>query len=202
MSFVRGTVVHIASTASAVSRSVSITCGLLRRSVVPSVVSHPSSKLQPGSNQLQFVRHATKKAASSRTNDYNSKGKRLGLKKAEGSEVKTGQIIFRQRGTKWFPGENANIGRDHTIFAVEPGFVRYYRDPFHPERSLIGVALYPDMRLPTSHWQPRLRRFGRLPISDTVEADKQRTRISRKEYYGWLKKEEHMAERMAGKRKE
>ncbi|KAK9496203.1 ribosomal L27 protein-domain-containing protein [Lipomyces doorenjongii] len=201
MSFVRKLVGRLAfGGASTVSRNVSIIGGTLSHSVSRSVRNHLSLQLQPGS-QLQFVRYATKKAASSRTNDYNSKGKRLGLKKAEGSEVKTGQIIFRQRGTKWFPGENASIGRDHTVFALEPGFVRYYRDPFHPERKLIGVALYPDMRLPTSHWQPRLRRFGRLPISDPVEAEKERTRISRKEYYGWHKKDERMAKRMADRKK-
>ncbi|KAK9241072.1 ribosomal L27 protein-domain-containing protein [Lipomyces kononenkoae] len=198
MSFVRRLVGCLAFRSSTVSRNVSITgtCDSLSKTVG----NRLSAKLQPGL-QLQFVRYATKKAASSRTNDYNSKGKRLGLKKAEGSEVRTGQIIFRQRGTKWYPGENAGIGRDHTIFAREPGFVRYYRDPFHPERRLIGVALFPDMRLPTSHWQPRVRRFGRLPIADPVQAAKEKARISRKEYYGWLKKEELKTQRIAGNEK-
>ncbi|KAK9468514.1 ribosomal L27 protein-domain-containing protein [Lipomyces arxii] len=157
-----------------------------------------SSLLQPG-NQLQFVRYATKKAASSRTNDYNSKGKRLGLKKTEGSEVRTGQIIFRQRGTKWYPGENAGIGRDHTIFAKEPGFVRYYRDPFHPERRLIGISLAEDIRLPTSHWQPRLRRFGRYALSDPAEIETEKNRLSRKEYYGWIKKRQMIADSAAAR---
>ncbi|KAK9451321.1 mitochondrial 54S ribosomal protein bL27m [Limtongia smithiae] len=147
--------------------------------------------------QLQFVRHATKKAASSRTNDYNSVGKRLGLKVAEGAPVRVGEIIFRQRGTKWYPGENADIGKDYTIFAREPGFARYYRDPFHPNRKLIGVALAQDLRLPTPHWQPRRRRLGLVPLTDPAEIEAERTRLSRKEYYGWIKKTELYEERQA-----
>ncbi|KAK7206891.1 ribosomal L27 protein-domain-containing protein [Myxozyma melibiosi] len=147
--------------------------------------------------QLQFVRYATKKAASSRTNDYNSKGKRLGLKAAEGSYVRVGQIIYRQRGTKWFPGENTIIGRDHTIIAKEPGFVRYYRDPFHPSRRFAGVALAPHLMLPSPHWQPRLRRFGRTPITDPELAEHEKQRLSRKEYFGWIEKTKQYEARKA-----
>ena len=43
---------------------------------------------------------------------------------------------MRQRGTKIHPGDNVKIGVDHTIFAVEPGYVRYYFDPFHPLRKI------------------------------------------------------------------
>ncbi|KAK9455525.1 ribosomal L27 protein-domain-containing protein [Dipodascopsis uninucleata] len=143
-------------------------------------------------NQLQFVRYATKKAASTKTNDKNSKGKRLGLKKAEGSAVKVGQIIYRQRGTLLYPGENAGIGRDHTIYAKEPGFVRYYMDPFHPERRFVGVSLYQDLRLPTPHWQPRIRRLGLVPLIDKEAIEKEKSRMSRKEYYGWISKRERI----------
>jgi hypothetical protein len=83
MSFVKELAGRLAFGASTVSRNVSITGGMLRHCVSRSVRNHLSSQLQPGP-QLQFVRYATKKAASSRTNDYNSKGKRLGLKRAEG----------------------------------------------------------------------------------------------------------------------
>ncbi|KAL6722295.1 54S ribosomal protein L2 mitochondrial [Lecanora helva] len=54
-------------------------------------------------------------------------GKRLGLKRPALSLVVPGNIIFRQRGTHWFPGENCGMGRDHTIFARERGYVVFYR---------------------------------------------------------------------------
>ncbi|KAK9476125.1 ribosomal L27 protein-domain-containing protein [Lipomyces japonicus] len=149
--------------------------------------------------QFQFVRYATKKAQSSRTNDSNSKGKRLGLKAAEGSFVKTGEIIFRQRGTQFYPGENAGIGRDHTVFALEPGYVRYYRNPFHPKRKFIGVAIRPGARLPSPHWQPRVRRLGLVPLTDPQEIERERTHVSTREYRGRILKKQRIQQEIADK---
>lgn len=126
---------------------------------------------------LQFkqqVRYAHKKVVSSKTHMQDSPGKRLGPKKYEGQEVKVGQILFRQRGTKWYPGTNVGIGTDHTLFALEPGFVRYYLDPFHPKRKFIGIALKKDDRLPYAHFDPTPRRLGRVVLTDnyaTKEAE-------------------------------
>ena len=76
-----------------------------------------------------------------------------------------GNIIFRQRGTQWFPGENCDMGRDHTIFAKEAGYVRFYRDPQrHPRRRYIGVALERSWKLPTPHNAARRRRLGMLAV--------------------------------------
>ncbi|CAM9018125.1 unnamed protein product [Wickerhamomyces anomalus] len=116
------------------------------------------------------VRTATKRAAGSRTNMKDSAGRRLGSKKGEGEFVRPGQILMRQRGTKFFPGENVGIGKDHTIFALEPGYVRFYLDPFHPRRRFIGIALKKHSRLPTPHFEPRARRFGYVPITDPSKA--------------------------------
>ena len=52
-------------------------------------------------------------------------GKRLGLKKSGGQVVKVGQIILRQRGVKYKPGQGVGLGRDHTIFAMQDGFVKF-----------------------------------------------------------------------------
>lgn len=52
-------------------------------------------------------------------------GKRLGIKKSGGQEVVSGNILVRQRGTKFFPGINASMGRDHTIFATADGVVQF-----------------------------------------------------------------------------
>ncbi|GAV54464.1 hypothetical protein ZYGR_0AL01960 [Zygosaccharomyces rouxii] len=112
-------------------------------------------------NILTQVRNATKRAAGSRTSMKDSAGRRLGPKKYEGQSVKVGEIIMRQRGTKLYPGENTGIGKDHTIFAKEPGVVRYYVDPFHPKRKFVGVSLKRELKLPLPHFAPRVRRFGR-----------------------------------------
>lgn len=72
-----------------------------------------------------------------------------------------GNIIFRQRGTHWFPGLNCAMGRDHTIYATEPGYVKYYKDPLlNPKRQYIGVALKRDQTLPIPRNAPRPRRLG------------------------------------------
>ena len=52
-------------------------------------------------------------------------GKRLGLKKTGGEIVKVGQIIIRQRGVKYKPGKDVGMGRDHTLFAMQDGVVKY-----------------------------------------------------------------------------
>ncbi|CEP61733.1 mitochondrial 54S ribosomal protein bL27m LALA0_S03e09648g [Lachancea lanzarotensis] len=133
-------------------------------------------------NVLQHVRTATKKAAGSRTSMKDSAGRRLGPKKNEGQAVNPGEILMRQRGTKFFPGENVGIGKDHTIFALEPGFVRFYLDPFHPKRKFVGVALKEKSKLPTPHFAPRVRRFGRQLIENPEMAQKESNSLSRKQY--------------------
>lgn len=55
-------------------------------------------------------------------------GKRLGVKKYGGQEVKTGQIIVRQRGANFHAGENTRLGRDFTLYATAPGVIRYLKD--------------------------------------------------------------------------
>jgi len=68
---------------------------------------------------------ATKKAGGSSRNGRDSAGRRLGVKKYGGQEVISGNIIVRQRGTKFHPGSNVGIGKDHTIFAKKDGKVAF-----------------------------------------------------------------------------
>ena len=68
---------------------------------------------------------AHKKAGGSSRNGRDSAGRRLGIKKFGGQTVIPGNIICRQRGTKWHPGENVGIGKDHTIFAKIEGIVKF-----------------------------------------------------------------------------
>ena len=70
---------------------------------------------------------AHKKAGGSSRNGRDSAGRRLGIKKYGGENVISGNIIARQRGTKWWPGEGVGMGRDHTIFAVVEGNVSFHK---------------------------------------------------------------------------
>jgi len=70
---------------------------------------------------------AHKKAGGSSRNGRDSAGRRLGVKKYGGEAVAPGNIIVRQRGTKWHPGANVGMGKDHTIFAVIDGRVSFSR---------------------------------------------------------------------------
>ncbi|MEP0392121.1 MAG: 50S ribosomal protein L27 [Erythrobacter sp.] len=69
---------------------------------------------------------AHKKAGGSSRNGRDSVGRRLGVKKFGSEQVVAGNIIVRQRGTKFYPGENVGIGKDHTLFALEHGVVRFH----------------------------------------------------------------------------
>jgi large subunit ribosomal protein L27 len=68
---------------------------------------------------------AHKKAGGSSRNGRDSAGQRLGLKIFGGEEVAAGNIIARQRGTKWHPGRNVGVGKDHTLFALIAGRVEF-----------------------------------------------------------------------------
>lgn len=85
----------------------------------------------------QSVRFASKKAAGSSKNGRKSAGKRLGVKKFGGEYVQTGNIIIRQRGTPTHPGVNVGVGRDHTLYALTEGHVKftYLRVPYRQSRT-------------------------------------------------------------------
>jgi large subunit ribosomal protein L27 len=68
---------------------------------------------------------AHKKAGGSTRNGRDSESKRLGLKKSGGQQVIAGNILVRQRGTQYHPGENVGIGTDHTLFAKADGRVTF-----------------------------------------------------------------------------
>lgn len=68
---------------------------------------------------------AHKKGAASSSNGRDSESKRLGVKRFGGQQVKAGEIIVRQRGTKFHPGENVGRGGDDTLFALESGAVKF-----------------------------------------------------------------------------
>ena len=80
---------------------------------------------------------AHKKAGGSSRNGRDTAGRRLGIKKYGGELVIPGNIIARQRGTKWHPGEGVGMGVDHTIFAKRTGHVKF--DTKRGGRTFISV---------------------------------------------------------------
>ncbi len=84
---------------------------------------------------------AHKKGGGSSRNGRDSESKRLGVKKYGGEAVRSGNIIVRQRGTKFHPGINVGIGRDHTLFAMIDGYVRFE----HITRDKKQVSVYPEL---------------------------------------------------------
>lgn len=82
---------------------------------------------------------AHKKGGGSSRNGRDSKSKRLGVKCFGGEYVIPGNIIVRQRGTKFHPGQNVGMGRDYTIFATIEGFVK-----FEEKRGVKHISVYPQ----------------------------------------------------------
>ena len=80
---------------------------------------------------------ASKKAGGSTKNGRDSQSKRLGVKRVGGEQVLPGTIIVRQRGTKFHVGNNVKIGRDHTIYSIIEGHVKFER--YSKERFKISV---------------------------------------------------------------
>ena len=82
---------------------------------------------------------AHKKGVGSSRNGRDSNPQYLGVKTYAGEQVKAGSIIVRQRGTKFFPGFNVGLGRDHTLYARVAGVVK-----FEGSRRRARVSVYPD----------------------------------------------------------
>ena len=82
---------------------------------------------------------AHKKGVGSSRNGRDSESKRLGVKKFGSQFVRAGNIIVRQRGTKFHPGNNVGLGRDHTIFALIDGIVRFERK----DKKRTKISVYP-----------------------------------------------------------
>jgi len=82
---------------------------------------------------------AHKKAAGSTRNGRDSESKRLGVKRFGGEVVKSGNIIVRQRGTRFHPGNNVGCGKDHTLFATADGKVTFEKKG-PKQRSFVSVV--------------------------------------------------------------
>ncbi|KAJ2451531.1 54S ribosomal protein L2 mitochondrial [Coemansia sp. RSA 2424] len=127
----------------------------------------------------QQLRFATKKAGGSSRNGRDSIGRRLGMKKQQDEYVIPGNIIVRQRGTKFHPGENVGMGKDHTLFALQPGYVKVYTDSRVREgRRHIAVAQHKeDNAFPRDPHEKRVRGFFLVD----------RTRVALEQQEQWAK---------------
>ncbi|KII88305.1 hypothetical protein PLICRDRAFT_124644 [Plicaturopsis crispa FD-325 SS-3] len=125
-------------------------------------IKSPFSSLGLGS-----VRTATKRAGGTVHNHGGSPGKRLGVKKFSDQAVIPGNIIVRQRGTQFHPGDHVGMGRDHTIFATAPGVVRFYKKKYmRGERKYVGVVLSRGEVLPRDTTaRGRSRYFGLVNLN-------------------------------------
>ena len=81
---------------------------------------------------------AHKKAGGSSRNGRDSAGRRLGVKRYGGEQVLAGNIIVRQRGTKVFAGDNVGMGKDHTLFALAEGVVKFTKGRL--DRSFVSIV--------------------------------------------------------------
>jgi large subunit ribosomal protein L27 len=83
---------------------------------------------------------ASKKGAGSTRNGRDSNAQRLGVKRFGGERVVAGNILVRQRGTRFYPGTNVGIGRDHTLFALTDGVVEFSRRSERKRVSVVAAA--------------------------------------------------------------
>jgi large subunit ribosomal protein L27 len=83
---------------------------------------------------------AHKKGGGSSRNGRDSQSKRLGVKKFGGEVVRSGNILVRQKGTKFYPGVNVGMGRDYTLFATADGYVKFE----HVTREKKRISVYPE----------------------------------------------------------
>ncbi|TFY57976.1 hypothetical protein EVJ58_g6688 [Rhodofomes roseus] len=122
---------------------------------------------------LGSVRTATKRAGGSTNNHGGSPGKRLGVKKFSDEFVVPGNILVRQRGTQFHPGQHVGMGRDHTLFALVPGYVRFYKETrMRSERKFIGIVLERGEKLPRDvATLGRSRYFGFVNLNAPASAE-------------------------------
>ncbi|KAJ2896069.1 putative 50S ribosomal protein L27 [Zalerion maritima] len=131
------------------------------------VYSHPipfrSLLLQPAVVAIPEGRRyaSVKSQGAYKLKPKNMHPKKYGAKRSGNQYVVPGNIIFTQKGTKWWPGENCTMGRNHSIHAAATGYVKYYRDPkVHPGRQYIGVTFNREDTLPYPSHAARKRRLN------------------------------------------
>ena len=109
---------------------------------------------------------AKTKAGGTTKNGRDSAGRRLGVKATDGQFVLAGSIIYRQRGTKIFPGNNVGIGRDHTLFALIDGIVK-----FEDRINRKFASVYPENEVKKVTKKPSTKKVEEIkkPVKNAVK---------------------------------
>ncbi|KAL2891059.1 54S ribosomal protein L2, mitochondrial [Ceratocystis lukuohia] len=134
----------------------------------------PTVSFQCKINAMNLIAEGRRNATVKAQGAYKHRPKRthpkkMGAKRTGDQYVVPGNIIYKQYGTLWWPGENTIMGRDHTIHAAVSGYVKYYRDPVrHPDRKYIGVVFNKEDTLPYPMHAERKRRLGMAPVAKEV----------------------------------
>ncbi|PWN38226.1 uncharacterized protein FA14DRAFT_159888 [Meira miltonrushii] len=129
-----------AACSSLIARIAPLRTSLASGSSIPTANALPVLGIA-GDGSLHQVRNSAKRGGGTTKNNRNSPGKRLGVKRYGGQFVKAGEIILRQRGTSWHPGQNVKMGKDHTLYAVEPGYVQFYKpNPIQTQEQNLTIA--------------------------------------------------------------
>lgn len=156
----------------------------------PALVATPS--FRDGNASIEGRKYASVKSQGAyKLRPRKTIPKKLGAKRSGDQYVIPGNIIYKQRGTIWHPGENVILGRDHTIHAGVAGYVKYYRDPLrHPTRQYIGVAFNREDKLPYPRHAVRKRKLGMVAVprkegapADLLSASGLPRRVVRDAYY-------------------
>eukprot|EP01083_Nonionella_stella_P095965 269554_1 len=108
--------------------------------ILSSLSRTATSKASAPKHILTQIRTATKKAGGSTSNGRDSAGRRLGVKAHNDIQVNAGSIIVRQRGKKWYPGENVGMGKDHTLFAKVDGVVAFTKHAFKAKKKVVNIV--------------------------------------------------------------
>lgn len=115
-----------------------------------------SVSVQSATPHAVVSRFASKKAKGASKNGRKTIGRRLGPKVMDGEYVETGNVIVRQRGTRMLPGLDVGCGRDHTLFALAPGLVRFCRAS--PREGKRRGRVFVRIEPPPEHRYPSIER--------------------------------------------
>mmetsp|Transcript_7910 Transcript_7910/g.12009 ORF Transcript_7910/g.12009 Transcript_7910/m.12009 type:complete len:148 (+) Transcript_7910:31-474(+) len=125
-----------------------------------------------GESILTSSRSATKHGGGRSKNGRDSAGRRLGFKKQQGQAVRAGNILVRQRGTRWHAGRNVGLGKDHTLYALCDGEVRLTK---HTLRSRKYVNIDPFQKTLEPHQLPQLHFI--TPNDDQQQQEQNHSRV-------------------------
>ncbi|EPX74119.1 ribosomal protein subunit L27 [Schizosaccharomyces octosporus yFS286] len=127
-----------------------------------------ASRLMPFSITFPPIRTSAKHGGGSARNSGDSAGRRLGVKRSENQYVNAGEILVRQRGTKFHPGDNAKLGRDFTVFATVSGYVKFFQKKISLRRTrkYVGIVFDRQTTLPRPEDEPTIRRVNKYIVPE------------------------------------